>query len=225
MCFSESASVAGGLAVGGLGIATLPLVRERKQMMFAALPLVFGVHQLLEGAVWDQLDASGQAAIRTPAVEAWLLIAWLVLPVWVPIAVLLCEPDEGRRRWLLVLVVVGSGIGAYLAFESVAAQTTVSAADNHLHYALPMQHGWVLGLPYVAATCGALLLSSHRFVVTFGGALFVTMGAAAVLYASGFSSVWCFFAALLSGMVFVHYAGARARERVVDTHGSRVSQA
>ena len=63
---------------------------------------------------------------------------------------------------------------------------------------------------------GALLLSSQRFVVLFGAALFIAMSAAAVLYASGFSSVWCFFAALLSGMVFIHYAGARARDRVLN---------
>jgi hypothetical protein len=70
-----------------------------------------------------------------------------------------------------------------------------------------------------------LLLSSQRFVVAFGGAMLIAMTAAAVLYASGFSSVWCFFAALLSGMLFIHYAGLRARERVVELHGSEVSRA
>lgn len=179
-------------------------------MMFAAIPLVFGAHQLLEGVIWGQLEDSGQAAVRTPAVEAWLLIAWVLLPVYVPLAVRRFEPDARRRAWMLGLAVVGAATGALLAVESVVAEVSVSASPHHLQYSVAGMRALPVAFPYVAATCGPLLVSSHRFVVRFGLALLAAMAVTAVLDARAFSSVWCFFAALLSTGLFVHYSRLRS---------------
>lgn len=86
MCFSATASFTSGVVVGGIGLATLPMVRQRRELAFAALPVVFGVHQLLEGVIWTQLDHEPTGtAIRSPAVIAWLLIAWTLFPILVPV--------------------------------------------------------------------------------------------------------------------------------------------
>ena len=98
MCFSATASFTAGLVVGGLGAATLPLVANPRERAFAALPLIFGVHQVLEGVVWMQVEDAGAVAIRTPAVAVWLFVAWLVLPVFVPLAGAGFEPDAQRQR-------------------------------------------------------------------------------------------------------------------------------
>jgi hypothetical protein len=211
MCFSATASFTAGVALIGIGAVTLPLVPERRQLWFAALPLVFGVHQMLEGLIWNQIEASGEVAVRTPAVELWLLVAWLLLPIWVPLSVRRFEPDARRRRAMTGLAGLGAVTGGYLAIESMVSATTVQVAHHHLEYAIPVHPGWPIAVPYVAATCLALLLSSHRFVVMFGGALLVAMVSTAILDARSFSSVWCFFAAVLSLMVFGHYARLRVR--------------
>jgi hypothetical protein len=182
VCFSESASLVSGVAITGVGVATLRMVPDRRQLPFAALPLIFGVHQVLEGVVWRQLEQSAHVAVRTPAVELWLLIAWLVLPIWVPLAVRWFEPD---------------------------AETAVRISGHHLVYTLPVEPGWPLAIPYVAATCLAMILSSHRFVVAFGLALLGSLAVTALMDARALSSVWCFFAALLSVSLFIHYARPR----------------
>lgn len=211
MCFSESASVVSGLVIGGVGVATVRIVPDRRQLPFAALPVMFGVHQVLEGIVWDQLEHSGQSAIRTPAVEMWLLIAWLVLPIWVPLAVRLFEPDERRRRLMLGLAAIGVVIAGYLAVHSFVAMTTVRVDGHHLDYATPAQPGWMLAIPYIAAACLPMVLSSYRFVVNFGVALLGSLAITLMVNARALSSVWCFFAAALSLSLSFHYAWPRLR--------------
>jgi hypothetical protein len=211
VCYSADASFTSGVAIGALGLATLPLVSDRRQLLFAGLPVLFCVHQLLEGVIWQQIDAAGGAAVRTPAVEAWLLISWLVLPVLIPLAVRMFEPDERRRRWMLGLAGLGLATGGLLAVESIREATAAIASGHHLDYAVAIAPAWVLGVPYVAATCLPLLVSSHRFVVRFGGALLISLVITLVVDAQAFTSVWCFFAALLSVALFVHYARERFR--------------
>ena len=208
MCYSATASLVSGVAITAVGVATLPLVRDRRERPFAALPLIFGVHQLLEARVWTQLEASGLEQIRTPAVAAWILIAWLVLPIYIPLSVRWFEPEARRRRVMAALAVVGAVTGIVLAVQSMSGPVSVAVHGHHLQYLLPLRPGWLLSAPYVAATCGALLVSSHRFVVAFGVALLIGLAVTMVVDATAFSSVWCFFAAVLSGGLYLHYAPA-----------------
>src|SRR5262249_55159813 len=143
-------------------------------------PLGFGVHQLLEGLIWVQLDDAVLHAVRGPAVLAWLLFAWLFLPIWLPISVWLFEPDPWRRRGMAALGVLGVGVGGYLFVKAWTAPATVDVLQQHLHYSTTDGPPWALAIPYVAATCLPLLLCSKRFVVWFGGALLVAMAASAI---------------------------------------------
>jgi hypothetical protein len=209
MCFDATASITSGVAIGAIGAATLPLVREPRERPFAALGFVFGVHQLLEGMVWLRLDAGDPATIHDPAVAAWLLIAWAILPLWVPLSVARFEPDRARRRAVQALAVLGGAVGIWLFAAGWAGQTTVTVDHHHLVYGVGV-NPWLVGVLYVAATCGSLLLSSHRFVKLFGLALVGSMALTLAVAAVAFSSVWCFFAAVMSVGLFFHYRLERA---------------
>ncbi len=56
MCFSATANFVGSGVLGAVGVATLLHVKHRRELMFAALPTLFAVHQLIEGFVWLGLD-------------------------------------------------------------------------------------------------------------------------------------------------------------------------
>jgi hypothetical protein len=58
---------------------------------------------------------------------------------------------------------------------------------------------------YLLSTTVTLLLSSHRTVKLFGALSLLSFGAAYYFYATWFISVWCFFAALLSAVVCLHF--------------------
>jgi hypothetical protein len=134
----------------------------------------------------------------------------LLLPIWVPVSVSLFEPNRSRRRWMLALSGVGAAVGGFLFRQAITAPATVDVLQNHLHYAIPEGPAWLIAIPYVAATCLPLLISSHRFVVWFGVAMTASMAASAALDALAFSSVWCSFAAVLSIGLFAHYLFADA---------------
>ena len=214
MCFSAAASFSSAVVIGGIGGATLPLVSDRRQLAFAGLPIVFCAHQLLEGTVWLQVNGADGAPVRTPAVELWLLIAWTLLPVMIPLAVRAFEPDHRRRQVMLALAVVGLGTGASLGIWSMMWATTVVADQHHLVYTVPFL-GWLVVIPYGAATCLPMLASTHRFVCLFGMGIASSMAATIAVDGRAFTSIWCFFAATLSVTLYVHYARARQPAPVI----------
>lgn len=52
MCFSASASFTAAAVLLGLGTVTMRRARSRRELPYAAIPLLFGVQQLLEGMLW-----------------------------------------------------------------------------------------------------------------------------------------------------------------------------
>jgi hypothetical protein len=52
VCFSASANFIGGGVLGAIGVATLTEVKHRRELLFAAMPCLFAVHQITEGFVW-----------------------------------------------------------------------------------------------------------------------------------------------------------------------------
>ena len=65
MCFSATASFAAGIGLTGLGLVTVWRVPEPRQRPFAALPLLFGLQQLTEGALWLALQSGGTLHIES----------------------------------------------------------------------------------------------------------------------------------------------------------------
>jgi hypothetical protein len=70
----------------------------------------------------------------------------------------------------------------------------------------------------VVATCGALLLSSHRVVRWFG--VLNVLGLTVVMIVKGyaFTSVWCLYAAILSMMLYWQFS--RAHVDIDDPNSS-----
>jgi hypothetical protein len=64
LCFSAAANFVGSGVLGAMGVATLTKVKHRRELLFAALPTLFAVHQFVEGVVWLGLDGTGDARCR-----------------------------------------------------------------------------------------------------------------------------------------------------------------
>jgi hypothetical protein len=58
MCFSAGANFAGSGVLSAIGVATLLHVKHPREVMFAALPTLFAIHQFIEGFVWLGLDGT-----------------------------------------------------------------------------------------------------------------------------------------------------------------------
>jgi hypothetical protein len=205
VCFSPQADLVGGFVISAIGVDAVRSARKRHgAVALAALPILLGAHQIIEAFVWLGLQGHEPHELERIALWAYLLIAFVVLPVFVPLAVLLNEPLS-RRRWAMApLVVLGLTVAGDLFAAMVRGPLNVELRPYHLDYSINLSYGILVTGLYVAAVCGTLLLSSRRRVVTFGIVNLVAIGVIAWLTFDGFASVWCGWAAISSGAIALH---------------------
>ena len=189
--------------MGGL---TLRKSRGKLELPIALVPLLFGVQQFTEGFVWLSLRDD------LPLVESWAtyiysMFSHVLWPIFVPFAILLVETGRSRRRAIRVFLALGLGVGLYLLYFIVRFPVTARIYNRSIFYDSP--HFFIGGVlvVYFLATCISGLFSSHRCINVFGVAAFVLAIAAYEVSVKTFVSVWCFFAAVLSLLVYVHFSG------------------
>jgi hypothetical protein len=117
---------------------------------------------------------------------------------------MLLEPTRRRRLSLAPFVLLGAAVALVLLVTMLHGPVSVRLGAYHLAYSIGLKHGiLVVGL-YVLATCGAMLASGYRDIVFFGVANLVAVVVLARLTADGFTSLWCFYAALTGGAIALH---------------------
>lgn len=203
MCFSPEMDVAASVVVGAIGIDALRHVRHRRELLLAALPLLFAAHQLVEAFVWWGLDGTVSWGLGRAALW-WYVVFAFVLPVYVPLAVRAVEPSRDRRELMTFCAGVGAAVTTLLLVEVARGPLAAHVAGLHVSYDLGHGAGVELVVLYVAATCGALLASSYRLLAIFGVSNLVAVTVLAVLASNGLPSLWCFWAAVTSVVIAVH---------------------
>ena len=204
MCFSATASFSAGAVLLGLGTLTLKAANRPREFAFAAIPLLFAFQQLSEGVIWltFQYEAPLLNTVMTHVYSFFSHVLW---PVYVPVAVLLMEPPGWRRRALLVFVVAGVAAGGYLLYILVAYPVVSRPTGQHVEYLSPHFFAAIVMMLYLLSTAISPILSRYRMVMVFGVLALLSFAAAYYFYATWFISVWCFFAALLSAIVYLHF--------------------
>jgi hypothetical protein len=212
MCFSPQADLVGGIVISTIGVAAIRNAQKRhRDVALSALPLLLGAHQVIEAFVWLGLQGREPHDIEKIALWAYLLIAFVVLPTFVPLAVVINEPSRRRRFIMTPLVAVGVAISTILLVTMLRGPVGVRLRPYHLAYSIDLNHGALVIVLYVAAICGTLLLSTRRRVVTFGVVNLIAVGVIAWLTVDGFASVWCGWAAITSGAIALHVRVGKAR--------------
>lgn len=206
MCFSAQASFIAGVGLLGLGAGILKRVRSRSELPYALIPLLFGLQQLLEGALWLSLP-NHDSVLSAWLTNLYLFFSNVLWPVYVPLAVLALETVAWRRNVVLSIAFLGAAVNIYLLAIFILFPATAGVVGQHILYDFPNPYEQTTTFLYVVVTCVSLLFSSHRRVVAFGVATFVAEVVAYAFYQVWFISVWCFFAAALSVMVLWYFWG------------------
>ena len=216
MCFSATASFSAGAVLLGIGTLTLKSARHPREWLFAAIPLLFAIQQLSEGVIWLSFRYEAPQ-LNTVMTHVYSFFSHVLWPAYVPLAVLLIEPPVRRRRVLLAFVAAGIGVGVYLLYMLVAFPIVSRPIGQHIEYVSPHFFAAVVMTLYLLSTTVSPLLSAHRMVRVFGVLALLSFGAVYFFYATWFISVWCFFAALLSAVVYLHF-WSRGLERSAPRH-------
>ncbi|HEX2797224.1 MAG TPA: DUF6629 family protein [Immundisolibacter sp.] len=208
MCFSASASFIAGASLLAVGAVTVKKAARKTELPFAMIPVLFGVQQLVEGVIWlgFRHDAPQLNAFMAQLYSLFSHVLW---PIHVPLAVLLLEPVPWRKKALLAFLWVGAAVGLYLFYILVLFSVRAEAIGGHIQYVSPHFYAPVVMGAYLAATCISLFFSSHKAVVAFGVVALLSFLAAYGFYTVWFISVWCFFAAMLSGVVYLYFRSSR----------------
>ena len=204
MCFSATASFTAGAALLGVGAVTISRARRRAELPFALIPAFFGVQQLIEGALWLTFPDKAPHA-NSALTYAYSFFSHVFWPIYVPIAVLLLEPERWRWKALTFIAFAGVAVGLYLLYFLVTEPVVSEVVGRHISYVSPHFYVAAVVSLYVLATCVSSFVSSCNTIRWFGVATFVALLAAYAFYAFWFISVWCFFAAVLSVIVLVHF--------------------
>ena len=203
MCFSATASliVGGGLVV--TGVLTLRLAEKRSELPFAAIPLLFGIQQITEGIIWLSLQHDA-AQLKMVATYLYSVFSHVLWPVYVPLAVALMEPNAWRRKALWIFSIIGV-VAAFHLLVLIATQSLTVVAGEHIIYVSARHYEWPMMQIYVTATCLAPLFSSYPLVRAFGAAALLLFFVSYLFYTAAFFSVWCFFAAILSAIIYLFF--------------------
>jgi hypothetical protein len=205
MCFSATANFVGSTVLGAVGVVTLTKVKHRRELLFASLPLLFAIHQFIEGFVWLGLDGILSPTVTHNMGAAFMLYAQGLLPFLLPLSVLLFEPDGKGRRRMLPFLALGVGTTLYILWALTAFPTEVFVRGNSIVYINQATNNTVVAVLYVLATCGSLFFSKVRAMVLFGWANLVILLVVMAFKRYAFTSLWCAYAAIASVIILAYF--------------------
>jgi hypothetical protein len=205
MCFSATANFVGSGVLATIGVVTLTRVKHRRELLFAALPTLFAVHQFIEGFVWLGLDGILSPRVTHNMGAAFMLYAQGLLPFLVPLSVLLFEPDKRSRMLMRPFLLIGTLTTLYTLWALAAYPTQVFVHDNSVVYLNPATNNTFVAIVYIVATCGSLLFSKIKDMVIFGIANVVILLVVMFVKSYAFTSVWCAYAAIASVIILAYF--------------------
>ena len=205
MCFSATANFVGSAVLGTIGVVTLTKVKHRRELLFASLPVLFAIHQFIEGFVWLGLDGILSKTVAHNMGAAFMLYAQGLLPFLIPLSVLLFEPDVHSRRRMLPFLVLGGATTLYILWALTAYPLQVYVQSNSVVYINAATNNTMVAVLYVLATCGSLFFSKIPDMVVFGAANLVILLVVMAVKRYAFTSLWCAYAAVASVIILAYF--------------------
>lgn len=195
MCFSAGASFTAAVVLSLVGIMTLREVRQRAWYGIALVPVLFAIQQAAEGMVWI-----------TQGMQPWwvylyLIFVLLVWPMWIPWSLWLIERNKKHARLLKGCLCIGVFAAAAFIYELVSHGATAEIIEHHVRYyfTLPFYHSvFVSYLLYAVPVVGSFFVASNRIFRIYGALLFFAAGLTVLVWEFWFTSLWCFFGAVIS---------------------------
>ncbi len=205
MCFSATANFVGSGVLAGVGVVTLTKVKHRRELLFAALPMLFAIHQFIEGFVWLGLDGILSPKVTHNMGAAFMLYAQGLLPFILPLSVILFEADAKSRRRMQPFLILGTLTALYILWALTAYPTQVFVKGNSIVYINQATNNEVVAVLYVIVTCGSLLFSKVKDMVIFGIANLAILLLVMAFKRYAFTSLWCAYAAVASVIILAYF--------------------
>jgi len=207
MCFSAQASFATSAILLLIGLRSITQVKSSRQIMFASIPLLFSIQQLCEGILWLTLSYNTLPFLSTMMTYSFLFFALIIWPAWIPSALFMIEKNEFPRKILSILAIIGSIISCYFLYSLIMQGSSAQIIGNHIFYNYYASFFHVkpgtMALFYCIPVIGSFFIASIPLVKFCGIALLASILITITFWKLYFTSVWCFFAAVLSVLTII----------------------
>ena len=204
MCFSAEASFAGGAVITAIGVAALTKIKKPAQVPFGIIPLIFGLQQCAEGGLWITLKSGHPGPLQDAGTYIFLITALAIWPIMIPFSIWLLEGVKTRKKILAGLMVAGGIVSLFYIYCLLFYNVHPEIQSFHIQYANDYPGTLVLiaFILYLAATILPLFASSVKRMWVFGILIAVSCLVTGIFFAQYLTSVWCFFAALISIAIY-----------------------
>jgi len=215
MCFSAEASFATGAALFITGIASIKNITEKKQLVFASIPIIFSIQQFSEGFLWLSLTNPSYLEWNASFTHLFLFIAQIVWSSWVPLAFLLIEKDKRRKRILLMISGLGISLSLYLLYCLFNYNVSSEINGHHIFYDIdyPIRNNYGQ-IFYFIPTVFPAFISKVKWASILGLLNLSSFIVAKLLFNEHVISVWCFMAAVISVTIYIIMREIRKKENL-----------
>jgi MFS family permease len=222
MCFSATGSFSVAAVLAGVGAVSVAQKKLDTHHILAATPLLFAAQQVAEGMVWRTINDPDQATLHLAAVAVFLGFALVVYPTWSPLSLFVAERNPRRRKILGALLAFGIFGSIYAAAMLIQHRPVARIANHSITYSYHEAGSSLvlaLYLPgYVLATVVPFFVSTMNKAKVMGGVLVVGLVATFLIKRQELTSVWCFFAAVMSGVIVLSIAAEHKIARLAAEH-------
>ncbi|MBV2168281.1 MAG: hypothetical protein KUL82_06195 [Bdellovibrio sp.] len=206
MCFSASVSYGSAALLISTGAVTTLGNTSKQHRMIAAIPFLFGIQQAAEGVVWQSMGSELVGGLSQYGALLFVAVALVAWPSWLPWS--LYQVEENKKRKTILKVIGFMGLGVSLLAASVV--------GHSLGYSfLNMKRFWPASIDFLIYDIPTMIpffVSSLRTVKKAGYLVFAGMVLAQAINREATTSIWCFFAAVVSLYIAVNVLwGQRGR--------------
>lgn len=197
MCFSPEASFTGAAVLSAFGISSINLAKSHKHLLLlACMPFLFAIQQAGEGFVWLGLQGIVSAPVQAFGRDVFLLFAYGIWPIFVPIAMYFAESDPWRKKTMVAIAFMGIAVVATIFSNLTLSEVHPSIVGHSIRYITepPILYKFA----YLVAVIFPFLFSSLQYTRVFAILISIAFFVTDYVYFTDFTSIWCFFGALSS---------------------------
>ena len=204
MCFSATASFASSAVLTTVGLATLYKTTRPPQYAFAAIPFIFAIQQFSEGWVWVSLNNATSATWEAAPMYAFMVFAFVVWPIAIPLSIFMLEDQTKKKKIMYISLALGLLLSIYYGYSIADYGVTAIVEGHHIDYKFSRPHtiNPLTVIVYALVTVVPLFLSSAKKMWLLGVLLGVAYIVSYIFYHGYETSVWCYFASLISLVIY-----------------------
>ena len=206
MCFSLEASFISGTVLAVVGVAAIKRTHTIPQAIFAGSPLLFSFQQFSEGFVWLSITNTEYSSWLKPSATIFLTIAEVIWPIWISLSILLLEKEKINKIILSIFFGIGVIVSTYLGIHLLTNTILVEQTNYHINYNFGVPDSIVhfFSILYFLSAVMPLFFSSINIKKTIPIGLLILLSylVSKIYYENYVLSIWCFFAALISVLVY-----------------------